>query len=97
MKSAKKVSSTCSELSGFVDNWQSGKSLAECNLHMLTSEDSCDVSFRVGPSEKSVRAHRYVLISRSCVFHSMLCGPLAAKDDIRIPDVEVDIFTGMLK
>ncbi|XP_071119215.1 BTB/POZ domain-containing protein 6-like [Haliotis cracherodii] len=83
--------------SGFVDNWQSGKSLAQCNLHMLTSEDSCDVNFRVGKEEKLVRAHRYVLMSRSCVFHAMLCGPLAEKEEIKIPDVEEEIFTEMLK
>ncbi|XP_071118012.1 BTB/POZ domain-containing protein 6-like [Haliotis cracherodii] len=83
--------------SGFVDNWQSGKSLAECNLHMLTSEDSCDVDFRVGKEEKLVRAHRYILMSRSCVFHAMLCGPLAEKEDIKVPDVEEEIFTEMLR
>ncbi|XP_046576059.1 BTB/POZ domain-containing protein 6-like [Haliotis rubra] len=81
----------------FDDNWQSGKSLAECNLHMLTSEDSCDVSFRVGNNERIVRAHRYVLMSRSSVLHAMLCGPLAEKEEIRIPDVEEEIFNGMLR
>ncbi|XP_046331070.2 BTB/POZ domain-containing protein 6-like isoform X3 [Haliotis rufescens] len=83
--------------SGFVDNWQSGKSLAECNLHMLSSEDSCDVSFRVGKEEKLVRAHRYVLMSRSSVFHAMLCGPLAEKEEIKIPDVEEETFSEMLR
>ncbi|XP_071119149.1 BTB/POZ domain-containing protein 6-like [Haliotis cracherodii] len=83
--------------SGFVDNWQSGKSLVECNLHMLTSEDSYDVSFRVGKEEKLVRAHRYVLMSRSCVFHAMLCGPLAEKEEIKISDVEGEIFSEMLR
>ncbi|XP_067678763.1 BTB/POZ domain-containing protein 6-like [Haliotis asinina] len=79
------------------DNWQSGKSLAECNLYMLTSEDSCDVSFRVGNNERIVRAHRYVLMSRSSVLHAMLCGPLAEKEEIRIPDVEEEIFNDMLR
>ncbi|XP_046576052.1 BTB/POZ domain-containing protein 6-like [Haliotis rubra] len=83
--------------SGFVDNWQSGKTLAECNLHMLTSEDSCDVSFRVGKEGTPVRAHRYVLTSRSCVFYAMLCGPLAEKEDIKIPDVEEELFSEMLR
>ncbi|XP_046331117.1 BTB/POZ domain-containing protein 6-like [Haliotis rufescens] len=83
--------------SGFVNNWQGGKSLAECNLYMLTSEDSYDVSFLVGKEEKLVRAHRYVLMSRSCVFHAMLCGPLAEKEDIKVPDVEEETFTEMLR
>ncbi|XP_067678027.1 BTB/POZ domain-containing protein 6-like [Haliotis asinina] len=83
--------------SGFVNNWQNGKTLAECNLHMLTSEESCDVSFRVGKEVTLVRAHRYVLMSRSCVFYAMLCGPLAEKEDIEIPDVEKEIFSEMLR
>ncbi|XP_067678028.1 BTB/POZ domain-containing protein 6-like [Haliotis asinina] len=83
--------------SGVVDDWQSCKTLAECNLHMLTSEESCDVSFRVGKEETLVRAHRYVLMSRSCVFRVMLCGPLAEKEDIKMPDVEKEIFSEMLR
>ncbi|XP_067684548.1 BTB/POZ domain-containing protein 3-like [Haliotis asinina] len=82
--------------SGFVDNWQNGKSVVECNRHMLTSKHSSDVTFRVGEDGETVRAHRYVLISRSCVFDAMLCGPLAEKDDIKIPDVEADVFSEML-
>ncbi|XP_046335622.2 BTB/POZ domain-containing protein 6-A-like [Haliotis rufescens] len=82
--------------SGFVDNWQSGRSVVECNHHMLTSEHNSDVTFRVGKGEKPIRAHRYVLTSRSCVFDAMLCGPLAEKDDIKIPDVEAGIFSEML-
>ncbi|XP_067655204.1 BTB/POZ domain-containing protein 6-like [Haliotis asinina] len=74
--------------SGFVDNWQGGKTLAECNLHMLEAEDSCDVTFRVGSSGHEIKAHRYVLISRSCVFHAMFSGPLAEKSDVSVPDIE---------
>ena len=83
--------------SGFVDNWQSGKSVTECNLHMLTSEDFCDVTFRVGPNKDVVRAHRYVLVSRSCVFHAMFCGPLAEKGEVALPDIERDCFNDFLK
>lgn len=82
--------------SGFVENWQSGRSVVERNRHMLTSEHNSDVTFRVGKGEKPIQAHRYVLTSRSCVFDAMLCGPLAEKDDIKISDVEADIFSDML-
>ncbi|XP_071083214.1 BTB/POZ domain-containing protein 3-like [Haliotis cracherodii] len=82
--------------SGFVDNWQSGRSVVECNRHMLTSEHNSDVTFRVGKGEKPIRTHRYVLKSRSCVFDAMLCGPQAEKDDIKMSDVEADIFSDML-
>ncbi|XP_046564411.1 BTB/POZ domain-containing protein 3-like isoform X2 [Haliotis rubra] len=82
--------------SGFVENWQNGRSVVECNRHMLNSKHTSDVTFRVGKDEDTVRAHRYVLISRSHVFDAMLCGPLAEKDDIKISDVEADVFSEML-
>ncbi|XP_046378803.1 BTB/POZ domain-containing protein 6-like [Haliotis rufescens] len=73
---------------GFVDNWQAGKTLAQCNRRMLDAEDSCDVTFRVGSTGHMIKAHRYVLISRSCVFHAMFTGPLAEKSDVSIPEIE---------
>ncbi len=81
---------------GFTDDWQSGKSLAQCNFHMLRNEDSCDVSFLVGKNQERVPAHRYVLISRSSVFHAMLTGHLPEKGEIIIPDAEVDTFVDLL-
>ncbi|XP_046581174.1 LOW QUALITY PROTEIN: BTB/POZ domain-containing protein 6-like [Haliotis rubra] len=81
---------------GFVDNWQAGKTLAECNLHMFLAEDSCDVTFRVGYSGHVIKAHRYVLISRSCVFHAMFTGPLAEKSDVSVPDIENNHFKQFL-
>ncbi|XP_046545944.1 BTB/POZ domain-containing protein 6-like isoform X2 [Haliotis rubra] len=86
-----------SRKSGYVDNWQSGKSVTECNLRMLDTENFSDVTFRVGSEEQMVRAHRYVLVSRSCVFHAMFCGPLAEKGEITIPDIEPDIFKEFLR
>ncbi|XP_048253016.1 BTB/POZ domain-containing protein 6-like isoform X1 [Haliotis rufescens] len=82
--------------SGFVENWQSGRNVAESNLHMLKTEKYCDVHFRVGKQETPIRAHSYVLISRSCVFEAMLRGPLAERDVIRISDVDADTFSEML-
>ncbi|XP_048245844.1 BTB/POZ domain-containing protein 6-like [Haliotis rufescens] len=81
-----------SRKSGYADNWQSGKTVTECNLRMLDTEDFCDVTFRLGSEKQVVRAHRYVLVSRSCVFHAMFCGPLAEKGEVTIPDIEADIF-----
>ncbi len=83
--------------SGYVDNWQTGKTVTECNLHMLTTEDCSDVTFRVGPEKHVVRAHRYVLASRSCVFNAMLYGPLAEKEEIIIPDIESQVFKEFLR
>ncbi|XP_067684547.1 BTB/POZ domain-containing protein 6-like [Haliotis asinina] len=63
---------------------------------MLTSKLSSDVTLRVGKDGKTVRAHRYVLISRSHVFEEMLSGPLTEKDNIKISDVEANVFSEML-
>ncbi|XP_046581173.1 BTB/POZ domain-containing protein 6-like [Haliotis rubra] len=81
---------------GFVDNWQTGKTLAECNLRMFEAEDSCDVTFRVGSSGHVIKAHRYVLISRSCVFHAMFTGDLAEKSDVSVPEMEPNDFKQFL-
>ncbi|XP_071084190.1 BTB/POZ domain-containing protein 6-like isoform X1 [Haliotis cracherodii] len=83
--------------SGYLSKWKTCNTLAQCNMHMLTSAESCDVVFRVGKEEKVVTAHRYVLISRSCVFNAMFCGPLAEKDDISIPDVGIEDFEAFLR
>lgn len=80
-------------------DWQANKTLAECNRHMLINEIAFDVFFLVGESRQMVGAHRYVLVSRSCVFYAMLIGPMAGKVDekIAIPDIENDIFQHMLE
>ncbi|XP_048244874.1 BTB/POZ domain-containing protein 2-like isoform X2 [Haliotis rufescens] len=83
--------------SGYVDNWQSKKTVTECNLRMVDTEDFSDVTFRVGAEKQVVRAHRYVLVSRSCVFEAMFCGPLAETGEVTIPDIEADIFKEFLR
>ncbi|XP_046566580.1 BTB/POZ domain-containing protein 6-like [Haliotis rubra] len=83
--------------SGYVDNWQTGRTVTQCNLRMLDTEDFSDVTFLVGSNKQEIRAHRYVLVSRSCVFHAMFCGPLAEKGEVTIPDIEADIFREFLR
>lgn len=81
-----------------VDNWQSGKTITECNLRMLNTGDFSDVTFRVGSDKQVVGAHRYILVSRCCVFHAMFSGPLAAeKGEITIPDIEPNVFREFLR
>ncbi|XP_048241734.1 BTB/POZ domain-containing protein 6-like isoform X3 [Haliotis rufescens] len=82
--------------SGFVDNWQAGKTLAQCNLRMLDAEELCDVTFRVGSTGHVIKAHRYVLISRSCVFHAMFTGPLAETSEVSVPEIEPKDFRQFL-
>ncbi|XP_067655543.1 BTB/POZ domain-containing protein 6-like [Haliotis asinina] len=80
----------------FVDNWQAGKTLAECNLRMFDAEDSCDVTFRVGSSGDEIKAHSYVLISRSCVFHAMFTGSLTEKNSVSVPEIAPKHFRQFL-
>ncbi|KAL5017580.1 hypothetical protein ScPMuIL_007169 [Solemya velum] len=72
--------------------WQSEKSILECHQHMLEEEVAADVTFIVGKKKQEVRAHKYMLICRSPVFHAMFCGPLAEDNNINIPDIEPDVF-----
>ncbi|XP_041361734.1 BTB/POZ domain-containing protein 2-like [Gigantopelta aegis] len=78
-------------------DWQSGKEFAETNLYMLEHEIACDVTFRVGAEQTTVRAHKFMLISRSHVFSAMLCGPMAETGEIEIPDVDAEIFSLFLR
>ena len=80
-----------------VKDWRCGLSLTECNRYMLTHQIHCDVTFRVGVEGKLVRAHKYVLASRSPVFDAMLYGDLAETDDIKIPDIEPSTFDALLR
>ncbi|XP_071099517.1 BTB/POZ domain-containing protein 6-like [Haliotis cracherodii] len=82
--------------SGFVDNWQAGKTLAQCNLRMFDAEELCDVTFRVGSTGHVIKAHRYVLISRSCVFHAMFTGLLAETSEVSVPEIEPKDFRQFL-
>ncbi|XP_041373894.1 BTB/POZ domain-containing protein 6-like isoform X2 [Gigantopelta aegis] len=81
---------------GFVNNWQSGKSGVECLRYSLQQKTHCDVTFSVGEDRKSIPAHRLILSLRSCVFEAMLTGPLAEQENIVIPDIESDIFDQFL-
>lgn len=83
---------------GTREDWQAGKSVIECNKYMFLNQLYCDVTFRVGEEEavKEIKAHKYVLASRSNVFEAMLFGSLS-ETVIRIPDIESGIFVAMLR
>lgn len=79
-------------------NWQAGKNVLGCNEYMLNNQIYCDVTFKVGTAGKEVKAHKYVLASRSSVFAAMLYGSLSeANDVIAVPDIEAEIFNILLK
>lgn len=78
-------------------DWQAQLSALECNHYMFQHQIHCDVHFRVGSESQMLGAHRYVLESRSDVFTVMFHGPLAEKDVIGVPEVELEDFKEFLR
>ncbi|XP_062567884.1 BTB/POZ domain-containing protein 2-like [Saccostrea cucullata] len=79
-------------------NWQAGRKVLECNKYMLTNQIQFDVTFKVGQEEKEVKAHRYVLGSRSSVFYAMMFGSLSGTSfNIAVPDIEHEVFQNLLR
>lgn len=80
------------------DDWQSSRSLVECNRYMLENAIGCDVTFLVGEEKTKIQAHKYILIGRSCVFFAMFNGPLAeTSEEIVLPDIESPVFRILLQ
>ncbi|KAL5012584.1 hypothetical protein ScPMuIL_011135 [Solemya velum] len=79
-------------------DWQTGKTLSECTQFMLEHEIACDVTFLLGETKQEVRAHKFMLISRSPVFSAMFCGPMAeTQEQITIPDIAPAVFKILLR
>jgi len=67
---------------------------------MLSHELACDVEFAVGMNGEIVRAHRYMLVSRSPVFFAMFHGSLGTvhhDKPLVIPDTTPEAFRTMLQ
>lgn len=87
-----------SNIPQIIDKWQEWTKVLEYNIYMLTNQIQCDVTFKVGPEEKEIRAHRYVLTSRSPVFFTMLYGSLSKYSGVTVvPDIKDDIFDILLR
>ncbi len=84
-------------------DWQSMRSVVDCNRYMLENGIECDVQFTLLTEDSDniqILAHKFVLISRSPVFFAMFSGPLAATNkttDIRVTDIGADTFRKLLK
>ncbi len=79
-------------------DWQCNKTVLECNQYMLEKQLDCDIKFTFPAEDKSISAHKFVLISRSPVFYAMLAGP--AKDEsgeVSIKEISYDCFWQMLR
>lgn len=75
-------------------DWRIGRNVVQCNKYMLDHEVEGDVTFVVGGVE--IRAHRYMLISRSAVFHSQITRQRMSQG-IQVEDIEPHIFKKMLQ
>src|SRR6218665_114352 len=84
--------------------WQSERTLSECMRYMLDNEIATDVCFKVGPPDGAtvnIRAHRYMLISRSAVFEAMFSSGMAEcqsepEATIRVEDIDATILRDIL-
>ncbi|XP_061197988.1 serine-enriched protein-like [Saccostrea echinata] len=74
-------------------DWRTGRTVLQCNKYMLEHQVECDVTLAVG--REKIKAHKYMLISRSAVFHSKLTSQRTLME-INIPDIEPDIIRKML-
>ena len=81
-------------------DWQAGRGLADCNRFMLLHEVNSDVTFLLGQKKEPIKAHKYILISRSSVFQSIFCGSIAGSKEgsevIPVSDIAVDTFRALL-
>jgi len=78
-------------------DWRDDKSLGECMIHMLTEEVMCDVIFRVDSDKTQIKAHKYMLASRSPVFYTMFEGSLPETGEINVPDIDENTFQIILR
>ncbi|XP_063438760.1 BTB/POZ domain-containing protein 2-like [Mytilus trossulus] len=78
-------------------DWRDNKPLPECMMYMLNNEILCDVMFRVGDDKKPIKAHKYMLSSRSAVFHTMFEGSHQETGDITVSDVDEQTFRDILR
>ncbi|XP_063436923.1 BTB/POZ domain-containing protein 2-like [Mytilus trossulus] len=78
-------------------DWREAKSLSECLMYTFKSEIKCDVTFRIGEDKTIVKAHKYILSTRSQVFHTMFEGPMSETGDIDIPDIDTNTFDLILE
>ncbi|CAC5403375.1 SPOP [Mytilus coruscus] len=77
-------------------NWQDGKTFSECMMYMLEKEMMCDVTFRIGKVQSIIKAHKYMLASRSPVFYTMFEGSCPEEGEVIVPDISLATFKILL-
>ncbi|KAL4228793.1 BTB And C-terminal Kelch [Mactra antiquata] len=80
------------------EDWQSEQNVLTTNQYMLDNEICSDVTLIMGSDQQPVKAHKFMLVSRSHVFYVMFCGQLAETGDtVKILDIEADIMKIFLR
>ena len=47
--------------------------------------------------QRTIEAHKFMLIAASPVFEAMFCGPLQENGDVEVSDIDPESFEQMLK
>lgn len=68
------------------------------NLRMLENDSLTDIVIQAGETKTEIKAHKFMLASRSPVFHTMFCGSLPETSGvITVQDIEPDIMRVLLR
>jgi hypothetical protein len=80
-------------------NWQSGfQTINDTIRNVLLTGKLSDVTFVVGEEKKEVRAHTFILMSRSPVFEAMFeRWDSSSSGPIFVEDADFDAFNAFLK
>ncbi len=80
-------------------NWQSGfQTIQDTNRNLLLTGKLSDVTFVVGEEKKEVRAHKFILMSRSSVFEAMFeRWDSSSSGPISVEDADFDAFNAFLE
>jgi hypothetical protein len=78
--------------------WQNNRSFEETNLHMLQNEVLCDVTLLAGSNRQVIRAHKFILASRSTGFYAMFCNSSdKLTDTIEVADVDFEVLKEIVR
>ena len=100
-KNEKASSSSKHDKSTEAVDWQLGKSVTESISIAQNCDAWSDVSFRCRDQDETddpIKAHKFILASRSPVFEAMFFGLLKETQQvIRLEDVSLDTFKALLR
>ena len=82
-------------------DWQLGKSITESISAAQVGEKWSDISFRCSDQDEkdeAIKAHKFILASRSPVFEAMFFGAMKeTNDEIKLDDITAETFQLFLR